>query len=178
MIYTSRYQNRELNSGGYAVFGVTLGAPKFKLGYELRGNIMEIAPPGRLFHVYDKERFTKEYKRNLDRIGAGRIKKILDSCMSPGKDIVLCCYEDVRKPGEWCHRQVFAEWWLEKTGEGIAELPDPSDPGAGAKAGKAERDKAKPAGADGEYEQLDLFGGADAPEQPKSAKDLYYELYS
>lgn len=43
-----------------------------------------------------------------------------------GKPVVLCCYEDVRKPGEWCHRLVFAEWWFKRTGEKIIELQDPS----------------------------------------------------
>ena len=43
-----------------------------------------------------------------------------------GKDVVLCCYEDVREPNEWCHRLVFAEWWLKNTGERIEELPNPA----------------------------------------------------
>lgn len=39
---------------------------------------------------------------------------------------MLCCYEDVRIPDEWCHRQLFAEWWLDKTGTAIPELKDES----------------------------------------------------
>lgn len=38
------------------------------------------------------------------------------------KDIVLLCFEDLTKPGEWCHRCVFAEWWQNKTGQKINEL--------------------------------------------------------
>jgi hypothetical protein len=88
---------------------------------------MEIAPPGRLFKVYDRDVFTREYRQNIERIGVKRIRDVLEGYMALGKDVVLCCYEDVRKPGEWCHRQVFSEWWLEKTGELIEELPDSSD---------------------------------------------------
>ncbi|NBJ88141.1 YopX family protein [Acutalibacter sp. 1XD8-36] len=50
-----------------------------------------------------------------------------------GKDVVLLCYEDIRKgPDDWCHRRTFADWWLKNTGEALPELfdptPDPSKP--------------------------------------------------
>ena len=136
MIYTSRYQNTELENGEYTVVGVTLGAPKFRLGYSLSGNIKEIAPPGFLFKEYNRERFTVRYRENIEKIGVTVIADILDGYKSLGKDVVLCCFEDVRKPNEWCHRQVFAEWWYEKTGELIEELSDPSEISAGRKKSK------------------------------------------
>ncbi len=128
MIYTSRYSNPELRTGKYTVVGVTRGQPKFKLGYELAGNIIEIAPPGYLFNEYDRKRFTPQYFKHMDRIGAKRISNILSAYqgIAPEKDVVLCCFEDVRIPGEWCHRLVFAEWWYERTGEKIEELQDQS----------------------------------------------------
>ena len=41
---------------------------------------------------------------------------------------MLLCYEDLDKvypdgEREWCHCQVFAEWWRARTGEVIRELP-------------------------------------------------------
>lgn len=126
MIYTSRYSNPELKTGNYTVVGITRGAPKFPLRYTLAGNIMEIAPPGYLFNEYNRERFTPSYFQHMDRVGTARIAQILQHYEDMGKPVVLCCYEDVRKPGEWCHRLVFAEWWLQRTGEIIEELPDPS----------------------------------------------------
>ena len=126
MIYTSRYSNPELRTGKYTVVGITRGAPKFALHYPLSGNIIEIAPPGWLFHENDRARFTPKYFSNMDSIGVQRISDILTMYEKRGKPVVLCCYEDVRKPGEWCHRLVFAEWWLKRTGEIIEELPDPS----------------------------------------------------
>lgn len=126
MIYTSRYSNPELRTGKYTVVGITRGAPKFPLQYELAGNIIEIAPPGYLFNEYDRGRFTPPYFKHMDRTGVQRIMAILSRYEAAGKDIVLCCYEDVRKPDEWCHRLVFAEWWMSRTGELIEELPDPS----------------------------------------------------
>lgn len=133
MLYTSRYSNPELRSGKYTVVGITRGKPKFPLGYELAGNIIEIAPPGYLFNEYDRARFTPQYFRHMDKTGIKRILDILASYQKrdPERDVVLCCYEDVRIPGEWCHRLVFAEWWNQRTGEIIEELPDPSTPKGG-----------------------------------------------
>lgn len=133
MIYTSRYQNPELATGRYTVVGITRGKPKFPLKYELAGNIIEIAPPGYLFNEYDRGRFTPRYFQHMDRQGARKIAHILDQYERLGKDVVLCCFEDVRKPNEWCHRLVFAEWWRSRTGEDIPELPDPSPVPGGAR---------------------------------------------
>ena len=155
MIYTSRYQNMELRSGSYTVVGITRGRPKFQLGYVLAGNIMEIAPPGWLFSEYNREVFTGKYRQNIEKIGVKRISDILRWYRTIGKDIVLCCYEDVRKPGEWCHRQVFAEWWQEMTGEIIEELYDPSDIGERKASVKMEAAPITPK--EPEHQQLSLF---------------------
>lgn len=125
-VYTSRYANPELAAGDYTVVGVTRGAPKFALKYNLSGNIIQIAPPGWLFSENNRERFTPQYFWHMEKTGVTRIKDILEQYLALGKDVVLCCYEDVRKQDEWCHRLVFAEWWETKTGIRIVELGDPS----------------------------------------------------
>lgn len=125
-IYTSRYQNPELQSENYTVIGITRGAPKFPLKYSLSGNIIEFAPPGYLFNEYDRAVFTPKFFAHLDRMGIEQAKNLLRPYLSFKKDIVLCCYEDVRIPNEWCHRLVFAEWWGSRTGIAIPELQDSS----------------------------------------------------
>lgn len=127
MIYTSRYGNPELSSGEYTVVGVTRGKPKFKLKYNLDGNIAEIAPPYYLFNEYDRARFTRSYMSYMDKTGAKKISELLHQYEAKGKPVVLCCFEDVREPKKWCHRQVFAEWWMLRTGEEIKELQDPTE---------------------------------------------------
>ena len=63
----------------------------------------------------------------MECIGADYIRKLLAGYELLGRDVVLLCYEDVRKgESDWCHRTIFADWWQEKTGEVIPELPDPS----------------------------------------------------
>lgn len=126
MIYTSRFSNPELINGNYTVVGMVRGLPRYKLKYKLAGNIIDIAPSRELFDIYDRDLFTPPYMENLDKIGLERISQKLEKYTAMGKDVVLCCYEDVRKPGEWCHRLVFAEWWLKRTGQTIPELVDNS----------------------------------------------------
>lgn len=126
MIYTSRFSNPELKSGKYTVVGIVRGLPRFRLGYERAGNIIDIAPTKELFNVNDRSEFTMPYKKHLDDVGFSRIAAQIQRYVDLGKDVVLCCYEDVRIPDEWCHRQLFAEWWLSKTGEAIPELKDDS----------------------------------------------------
>ena len=156
-IFTSRYSNPELAGDKYTVVGVTRTPPKFPLRYQLQGNIAEIAPPGWLFSETNVERFRTPYFRYLDKTGPFQIKRILENYLSYGKDVVLCCYEDVRVPGEWCHRTVFAAWWKLQTGQEICELfnsQEPKLPAAVQKRIKAEQEAAERAK---QPEQLSFF---------------------
>ena len=67
----------------------------------------------------------KNLQHRIWNIGFERISVQIKKYEELGKDVVLCCYEDVRQPDEWCHRLVFAEWWFKQTGEVILELPNP-----------------------------------------------------
>lgn len=155
-IYTSRFSNPELKTGKYTVCGIVRGMPKFSLGYALDGNIIQIAPPGYLFNENDREVFTSKYFDYMEKqkFGFGVIQAYLNEYLSMGKDLVLCCYEDVRIPGEWCHRLVFAEWYEKKTGIRIEELPDPSIPKI-PKVKKVEALNSEPKKT--EFEQMSLF---------------------
>ena len=131
VIATSRFSNKELvKASGLAPVAITLGAPRFNVGY-LWGRVLALAPHG-LFQVKDPVEFWPAYREHLDRLGAVVIERLLscawhdyvvslgvsrDEC--PG--VVVLCFEDVHK-GDWCHRQVFAAWWTEQTGEPVAEL--------------------------------------------------------
>jgi hypothetical protein len=129
-IFTSRFSNPELKSGNYTAVRISLGTPRWSVGYTISGAIKELMPVG-LFGKYDndKESFKKEYFAALDKIGAVKIRNILKQFESAGKDVVLLCFEDIRKgENDWCHRTMFAEWWQTKTGETITELVDPSVP--------------------------------------------------
>lgn len=84
--------------------------------------LLDLAPYG-AFGETDPARFDKLYVERLNRKGVDRIARQLSALLldHPDGTIVLCCYEDLLK-GERCHRQTFARWWLEQTGELITDL--------------------------------------------------------
>lgn len=126
-IFTSRFTNPELQTGKYTAVGIVRGLPRFKLKYKLAGNVIQIAPPRYLFNENRRIIFTEKYFIYMDKQGIGAIQNLLDYYLCQEKDVVLCCYEDVRIPDEWCHRLVFAEWYEKETGIRIKELQDFSD---------------------------------------------------
>ncbi|SHI62285.1 hypothetical protein SAMN02745671_01188 [Anaerovibrio lipolyticus DSM 3074] len=126
MIYVSRYANPELRKGLYTPVRISIGTPKWPLGYILAGEIKELMPFG-LKDIGDIEEFKQRYFNRLDRYGVDLIQNRLDCFTQYGRDVVLLCYEDIRKgPADWCHRTMFAEWWKLRTGELIGELKDES----------------------------------------------------
>ena len=126
MLYTSRYANPVLKSGEYVVVAISRGTPKYPLGYEIAGKIIDIAPSGWLLNENNKERFSREYRKQLNKTGVEKIAPQLNKYTASGKDVVLCCWEDIRNPDLFCHRTNFAEWWTEMTGEVVLELEDSS----------------------------------------------------
>src|SRR5260221_8170860 len=126
-LYTSRYANKELARRPDLVkVGITVGKPRWPLGYPVE-SLDRLAPWG-LLQVFDRAEFTARYHAQLDRAGVDRVLRDLQriSDAHDGQDLVLLCYEDVRKPGEWCHRQVLAEWLADRAGLVVAELIDPA----------------------------------------------------
>lgn len=162
-IWTSRYSNKELQSNKYYPVGISIGQPRFHLGYKLREQCYSLAPKGHMLNM-NLERFKTAYYEKLRGIGTERIismvNRLGERAQSEGKELVLLCFEDVRVPEEWCHRTIFAEWWAENTGEIIEELTDPTPP----KVKKAKDDNEKPVKEatkeDSGYQQMSLFGMA------------------
>lgn len=133
MVYTSRYSNPELKTGRYTAVRISLGTPKWPIGYNLDAEMKDLMPFGLLGKFERYEDFERAYFDRLNQKGVQRILSQLQRFERLGKDVVLLCYEDIRKgPDDWCHRRTFADWWLKNTGEAIPELfdptPDPSKP--------------------------------------------------
>jgi len=161
-LYTSRFSNKELESDKYLVVGIVRSMPRFPVKYRIAGNIKQIAPPGYLWNENNRDRFKAPYFRHLENTGYPVIGAIIQEYLNTDKDVVLCCYEDVRKPDEWCHRLVFAEWWYKKTGQKIEELPDPSEVKGVKKAADTKREENK---TESGYEQMSFMN------------ELYHSMY-
>ena len=125
-IYVSRYGNPELKSQKYTALRISLGSPKWDVGYPIAGEVKALMPWGLLKKFEEYEDFKPHYFKLLDRFNELNVRAVIER-FDEGKPIVLLCYEDIRKGKEtWCHRTAFAEWWKQRTGEEIEELPDPS----------------------------------------------------
>jgi len=129
-VVTSRYANRDLaQRSDLAKIGITRGAPKFPTGYPF---VMErlLAPSRELFSVNERERFEPKFHSQLDAVGVEQILAQLTQLSEDagGKDLALLCYEDVRKPGEWCHRLCVASWLESRCGLVVEEYPEGDTP--------------------------------------------------
>lgn len=120
---TSRYQSADLIlDSRLAPVRITLGHPRFRLGYELAGNCRLLAPTREIFGL-EQEGFTRRYLKLLERRGVDQIRVALDEIAgsTPAPGLVLLCFENVLA-GEFCHRRLFADWWVRNTGEPVPEL--------------------------------------------------------
>ena len=128
-IWLSRYSNRKaIQKHNLIPVSITVGNPRWPLGYEIADEVFFFEPTGRLFHIENKDEMRIAMFNKLKGREA-EIKIILDniSIMHDERDIVLLCYEDVRKSDEWCHRQIIGEW-LETQGYEVSELEDLTKP--------------------------------------------------
>ena len=44
MIYTSRFSNPELKTGKYTAIRISVGSPRWNIGYQIAGAISELMP--------------------------------------------------------------------------------------------------------------------------------------
>jgi hypothetical protein len=106
----------------------TVGSPRWPLPYKLRE-----AAPGRAMLAARKAggthaEFRVAYMAKLDGIGPEHFA-IAARAISEVVPVVLLCFDKLWLPGVTCHRTVFGDWWLDRTGEVVPELgrtePDP-----------------------------------------------------
>ena len=126
-IFTSRFSNPELKTGKYYTVGITLGKPRFSLGYVENDHCYALAPDKSMWGKTHEE-FTRLYEGKLNRMGTAGVKRFIDSFVNraTGRDVVMLCYEDVRDPEQFCHRTTLADWLNRYVGMDIKELPDPT----------------------------------------------------
>ncbi|MGV9272294.1 hypothetical protein [Streptomyces griseosporeus] len=125
-LFTNRFQAFQPPQG--VPVRITLGAPRFKLPYSLTHSVRELAPRRDYLSSPEPE-FTAAYRADLDQVGPERIAARLRQITQAEGDhrLVLLCFEDLAKPGLWCHRRVFAAWWKDATGDDVRELSPTED---------------------------------------------------
>jgi hypothetical protein len=129
---TSYYSNRHvLCSPDLIKVGITAYHPRFRLAYELAGNITLLAPARNMLKMQDQKAFASMYFQRLDAATVSVIRARIQGFAVVGKEVVLLCYENLSDGTKWCHRRLFAQWWEARTGEPVGELgncvPDEAD---------------------------------------------------
>ncbi|MDD3907441.1 MAG: hypothetical protein PHF34_04425 [Bacteroidales bacterium] len=117
-IFTSYYGNlKKLRENNIIPVGISRGIPKWFYG----NNLQYLAPTYAVLSLKTIEEYAPAYIKLLERFDIDRFRDDLRiiSNNEGGKDIALLCYE---KPGEFCHRRLFAEWFKEKVGYDIKEF--------------------------------------------------------
>lgn len=103
----------------------SVGKPRYSLPYNLDAEARVLYPQYAMLKLPFEE-YKEQYLAQLERHGVTKIRNVLKSIQTiHGRGtnwLVLLCYEDVLKKGDWCHRRIFSEWWEEKTGEAIPEI--------------------------------------------------------
>ncbi|MFB6643961.1 hypothetical protein ACFCYF_42790 [Streptomyces chartreusis] len=120
-LFTCRYQGFEPAMG--VPVRITLSPPWWTLPYVLDHQVRELAP-SRSYFGSARTEFETAYRAQLDERGVEALAARFQQIAVTGGDLrlVLLCFEDLTKPGEWCHRRMFASWWQEKTGAQVREL--------------------------------------------------------
>lgn len=139
-IFTGRYSNPNVPESGLMPVGITRYPPRFRLAFELKANLYDLAPTPEMLQIakeeHGRDRFIAAYRARLNRIGVDDVLRQLRGVQGDGAGVVLLCYEDLTTGEHWCHRLLLGEWLREHAGLVVTELPDPGK--------KAARKKATP----------------------------------
>ncbi len=126
-LHTSAYWNQKVKSlalAGEAVpVGITLYHPRRNPGYPLRHNLKLLAPDKALFKIDDYAAFRVPFLDLLE-LRWPFIQSELEnlSGLYPELPLILLCFDRVDGPGDWCHRQIVAEFLAAKLAQPVTEL--------------------------------------------------------
>jgi hypothetical protein len=126
-LYTSYYANAALiTESGCSAARISIGNPRWKLPYAVSGGCKLLMPTRDMLSM-DREQYQQIYFGMLEAAGVEAISEALHELWLPlrGPGLVLLCFEALKKPDEWCHRRMFADWWQKQTGDAVPELGVP-----------------------------------------------------
>jgi len=120
---TSYYQSKKLNPAKHLVVQTSVGSPRWGTQPEWETEL--IAPPEEILGLEEMP-YTKAYVRHLESVGIAAIRAEMEQleaeASKTGREVVLCCFEALKKPGQFCHRRIFAWWYHKQTGISTPEL--------------------------------------------------------
>lgn len=79
--------------------------------------------PGTWFKRTAYDEYRKLYFEQLAKLDPQKVVDDLHE-LAGGHEPVLLCWERLRKPGEWCHRRMVAEWLEQSLGLAVPEYEE------------------------------------------------------
>lgn len=124
LIYTYRWADAKSLPPFYVPVRISIGCPRYWPEASELDKIHELMPYDILGRVHSPSLFEKRYRARLDDFGPERIQRRFAALFERHSErpLVLLCYEDLHKHGEWCHRSMARRWWQDRTGVEIQEL--------------------------------------------------------
>lgn len=117
MIYTSYFAKHKKGADDKTAYlSIAVGNPKYEVPYEIID--IKILKPYGIFGKYHGEEYKKKYFERLNSYGVDKIMHEIERLSKGKENVLLMCHEKNKMD---CHRSMFAEWWLEQTGEIIEE---------------------------------------------------------
>lgn len=92
--------------------GISRGTPR---GYPAGYRKMPELAPGPWFNSVSPEEYDRRFMAQLAALDPNTILAKIDQ-LAGGKDVALLCYEDPKKPDDWCHRGQVSAWLKDKLG--------------------------------------------------------------
>jgi hypothetical protein len=76
------------------------------------------------------DQYREHYLAMLDKHGADVLyddahfiqQQFEQQSKYPSDRVVILCFDNLSKPGNWCHRTMWAQWWTRNTGFDVEEL--------------------------------------------------------
>jgi hypothetical protein len=121
VLFTARYAAMR-DAYGVAV-QTSVGEPKMSVDASRKDNFKQLAPYGINFGA-PRETFEKRYRERLEKKDLTFYETVFLQIATRHDcgNLVLLCYEDITKPGKWCHRRMFAQWWEDQTGIHVPDI--------------------------------------------------------
>lgn len=112
-----------------ASFFTFRGAGRISIARSIPKSISGVASyaalaPGGWFRTTDITEYRRLYFAQLAKLDP---KKVVDDLtrLAGSAEPVLLCWETLRKPGEWCHRRMVAEWLWDTLKLHVPEMSSP-----------------------------------------------------
>lgn len=125
--YFGRYANPMITNNLFYTVRISCSAPKFYVPYDVDDSLESVYPMGLVGRDVDRETFKALYRKTLDSnedLIKFQLNIIGGLAWHEKKYPLFLCFENLLDGKSFCHREIFAEWILEKKIANAEEIHD------------------------------------------------------